>query len=328
MDGWTIFLGLTGLVLVAGAIAPTFTMKTWWVRNWVYARQQIFWLLLVNFLLFVWLTGLDAAVEGGVAAILLAGLFYCARTLWPYLPFSKTESQSAGQEGMEGARFSLLLANVLQDNTDYDALLAVIEGADPDIIFLSETSEDWVEGLSSLASAYEHTRLLPGEDYNGICIYSRFPILEGETRCLVQDHVPSFKIDFEIGAGMPLRLYAIHPRPPRPEDDADDLDQELRIIAHEAYASEIPVIVAGDLNEVGWSRALERFRVTSGLRDPQRGRGIYNTYNAKIPGLRWPLDHAFHSEDVYLARIQRLASFGSDHFPMFYEFVLPLGDEG
>ena len=49
------------------------------------------------------------------------------------------------------------------------------------------------------------------------------------------------------------------------------------------------------------------------------GRGLYSTYNARNPLVRWPLDHLFHSNHFRLVELRRCDDIGSDHFPVLVE---------
>ena len=76
-------------------------------------------------------------------------------------------------------------------------------------------------------------------------------------------------------------------------------------------------MVAGDLNDVAWSRTTRQFQEISGLLDPRIGRGLYPTFNADWPLLRWPLDHVFFEPPFRLVRFAVESHIGSDHFPFF-----------
>src|SRR5690606_8720052 len=93
-------------------------------------------------------------------------------------------------------------------------------------------------------------------------------------------------------------------------------DSELLLVAKRSKASDLPVIVIGDLNDVAWSYTTELFLKVSELLDPRRGRGFFNTFHAGYPLVRFPLDHAFISSHFKLKALKRTHNFGSDHFPI------------
>lgn len=208
------------------------------------------------------------------------------------------------------------------ENDQAEGLITQIDTIDPDLVFLVETDSDWRTRLQSIEDRYPFNHLLPLPDFNGMLLYSKYPIENVEERRLVQDHIPSLRVDLTLDDSSTVRLFCVHPRPPRPEDATEDMDKELMLVADQAFESPHPTLVMGDLNDVGWSPTTRKFLKKSGLQDPRRGRGLYNTFNAKNILTRWPLDHIFHSDEFSFIEIRRLEKFGSDHFPIYAKFSL------
>ena len=96
-------------------------------------------------------------------------------------------------------------------------------------------------------------------------------------------------------------------------------DTEILLVGKRIRETNRPAVVVGDLNDVAWSYTNALFQRYSGLLDPRRGRGLFNTYNVFFPLFRYPLDHFFYSEHFGLMRLERLPAIGSDHFPMLLE---------
>jgi endonuclease/exonuclease/phosphatase (EEP) superfamily protein YafD len=118
-----------------------------------------------------------------------------------------------------------------------------------------------------------------------------------------------------LPSGSKIDFYGVHPEPPQPGTDTYERDTELLIIGKKIKETRNPTIVAGDMNDVGWSGTSKLFRKYSRLVDPREGRGFYNTYNASVPLFRFPLDHIFYSKEFGLLALKRLEDIGSDHFP-------------
>ena len=308
-------------VLVVGTFIPLIREQTFWLRAWTYARLQMLVLIgLTALVLYLW-KGVGAWPEQVLIILFAICAILCLYDIYPFTWFARKHIPSL-KPGQAHKSISLMVANVLMDNRNYAAILDKVSVKKPDILFLVETNQSWADGICALETVYPYRYLLPLEDYNGMLFYSKFPILSVEERYLVQDHIPSLTLNLDIGQRQPLHFYGVHPRPPRVEDDTADLDKELLFIANEAGHIGAPVIVTGDLNDVGWSSTTKQFLRLSGLKDPRRGRGLYNSYNAKNPLVRWPLDHIFISKHFALKSITRLEASGSDHFPIFAEFAL------
>lgn len=307
-------------LLLAGTILPMIREQTWWLRAWTYGRLQMFWMTVLTGMAYMWAFGYNQASDYVFLSLCIFILGVC---FWDILPFTRLFPAQSRRltKGETHIPVSLLVGNVLMDNHEAEGLLASIDKYDPDMVFLVETDDAWKGYLDKLDNTYKYAHKLPLPDYNGMMLYSRFPLENVQVRYLVQDHIPSITADIIVQQHT-VRFYGVHPRPPRPQDDTADLDAELSFIAHECGHTLEPVIVTGDLNDVGWSSTTRKFLRTSGLQDPRRGRGLYNSYNAKNPLIRWPLDHIFHSRDFSLIEMERLPAFGSDHFPIYIKLGL------
>ena len=177
--------------------------------------------------------------------------------------------------------------------------------------------------MSSIHSEYPHRLACPLENLYGMHLYSKLPFKGEQIRYVVEDDVPSMEVQIDIN-GTQVTVYFLHPKPPSPTENesAAPRDTELAVIGKEMAEHNDPVIVSGDLNDVAWSPSTRRFRKLSKAQDPRIGRGFYNTFHAKYPLVRWPLDHIFHSKDFEMVRVERLPGYGSDHFPLFTQLQL------
>ncbi|NNF19056.1 MAG: endonuclease/exonuclease/phosphatase family protein, partial [Flavobacteriaceae bacterium] len=168
---------------------------------------------------------------------------------------------------------------------------------------------------------YPHAVEVPKDNTYGMLLYSKLPLRKAKVKYLVHDSIPSIHAEVVLPSRDKLQLYCIHPTPPMPQENPTSTarDADMMIIAKLSRSSELPVIVLGDFNDVAWSRTTELFEEVSGLLDIRKGRGLYNTYNAKNPIMRWPLDHIFVSPDYRYLHMERGKKIGSDHFPVYVE---------
>ncbi|MEZ5740965.1 MAG: endonuclease/exonuclease/phosphatase family protein [Burkholderiaceae bacterium] len=261
-------------------------------------------------------------------AVQLACIAWHGWWIWPYTPLHRREVPDA--DDPDAPSVSIITANVLMPSHAARPLLSLVRQWSPDLLVTLETNEQWASALAPLHADYPHRLACPLDNLYGMHLYSRLPIINPAIQFLVQDDIPSMHAMIKLGDHGPVRVHFLHPAPPSPteNEESTERDAELLVVARSVAGHDGPVIVAGDLNDVAWSATTRLFRKISGLLDPRIGRGLFNTFHAQIPLVRYPLDHIFHSRHFTVRRLRRLPGFGSDHFAMFAELAMVDGEHG
>lgn len=320
------FLRTVATVFCGAAVSATLLSLVrhphWIFRSWDFPRLQITSAALIGAALRMGLSRRKPRDHAMTAAALLAAAWQ-ARMIAPYTWLARPQTVRAADADPE-ATFSLLISNVLGTNRQYDRFLDLARETDPDLILAVETDDAWVEALSVLDDTYPQRVLQPLDNLYGMVLLSKLELVDPVVRFLVQDDIPSVHTGFRLRNDVVVQLHGIHPRPPEPIHDQPSTprDAELILVA-KAIENEpgLPTVVSGDLNDVAWSETSQLFVRLSRLLDPRVGRGFYNSFNAKNPLVRFPLDHVFHSAHFKLIELRRLRHIGSDHFPIFIRLV-------
>jgi endonuclease/exonuclease/phosphatase (EEP) superfamily protein YafD len=307
-------------VSIAGTLLGLSRRPHWIFRMWDFPRVQLATIAAAGAVAYRALAWRGRRSERALLAASTAAVAWHLYRIRTYTRLTRP-SVARATTADPANRITLLMTNVLQDNREYDRLLQRIEAEDPDIVVAVEVDDGWMGALEPLAARYPHSVRRPLNNTYGMVLFSRFALVEPRVAFLVEDDIPSIHTRVVLPSGVELLLHALHPRPPEPIHDQDSAarDAELVIVGKAVAQEEGPVIVAGDLNDVAWSDTSELFVRLSGLLDPRAGRGFYNSFNARHPLFRYPLDHVFHSTHFKLVRIERLPDVGSDHFPILIE---------
>jgi endonuclease/exonuclease/phosphatase (EEP) superfamily protein YafD len=317
---WTSIV--VGLSMFAGTLLGLSRSPHWFIRGWDFPRLQIALLASGAGAVYSWCCFDGALQDKLFIAAVLACVLWQATRIYPYSPIVPVRVQgSRSPANNRRSRLRLLICNVQMENTAYGRLLRLVTDTDPDILLAVETDERWLRALEPLAADYPYGLRQPQSDWFGMLLFSRLPLRDARVEFLVQDDVPSVFAELEL-AGARVLLCGLHPRPPEPlrNQDSTPRDAELVLVGRWiAKQNGAPVVVAGDLNDVAWSATTQLFLRLSGLLDPREGRGLYSTYNARNPLVRWPLDHLFHSNHFRLVELRRCDDIGSDHFPVLVE---------
>jgi endonuclease/exonuclease/phosphatase (EEP) superfamily protein YafD len=315
---------LAGLasIPVIGTLLSLSKRTHWLFRLWDFPRVQMAVVAAVSTiahsLLFFRRRPSDVALIAAAGAVVA----YQLKRIRAYTPLARRTVARATREDGDN-RIVLLITNVQMENTHTDRVIDTIRRNQPDVVLAVEIDERWNAALEELVRDYPHALRHPQDNYYGMVLFSRFELVDPRIEFLVQDDIPSIHTGIRLRSGQVVTLHCLHPRPPEPirDEPSSPRDAELVVVGRaigKRKAKE-PTIVAGDLNDVAWSSTSELFVRLSGLLDPRAGRGFFNSYNAKNPLFRYPLDHVFHSVHFKLVRIERLPAVGSDHFPILIQ---------
>jgi endonuclease/exonuclease/phosphatase (EEP) superfamily protein YafD len=311
--------GLGGF-LIAATLVPMVRTGHWAVRVFDFPRIQfgVASLFVVA----------GYALHGGLAAwtsehlVMIGALLVAAMWQGSYayryariapspLPWADTSS------------LSVFIANLDFRNEQKSAAVETLRDIEADVLLLIEIDDDWRRELASLRESYEHVVENIRPRGRGIALWSKVEITASEIRHVVSEDRPSVHATLRLEDGRTMRFVGIHPTPPALPDgnsekaryDSWIRDAELVRVGREAGENvETPWIIAGDFNDVVWSRVTRMFENLSGLTDPRVGRGVFGTYHARYPLFRYPLDHAFVSKCFEVADLKRVRVPGSDHF--------------
>ncbi len=258
-------------------------------------------------------------------------------------------------------RIRVIASNVDYTNVDRAAALDALLEHTPDLLALVETDRQWGEALDSElddASArgsaekpkkhelkHRHEELRDGG--RGMVLLSKHELHDARAEYLVLDDRPSIWATIRIADVLGevsaetddstklsesdmIGICVLHPPPPglpkRNEDDrlsSKPRDNELTVAAE--IISQSPIehwLVIGDFNDVGWSRTTEEAKSVGRVLDPRIGRGFFNTFPARLPLLRYPIDHVLVTESFTVSCLSRLKNIGSDHLPLLADLHL------
>ena len=319
----TVFLALLTFV-------PVLRIRHWLVRGQEFPRLQYAALALALLAAQWWLFDWSEPRSWWPAALAAACVLYQAYWIQPYTRLHRKEARSVPRGDGSGT-LRIMSVNVLMTNRNADGLLQIVRQADPDFLITLETDGWWQSRLDVLEKDYPHAVKCPLDNLYGMHVYSRLRLLDPAIQYLVEPDIPSIHASVELADGRRIKMHCLHPKPPSPTENPDSGERDAELIAVAGSIAEtepdVPVVVAGDLNDVAWSSTTRLFRKISGLLDPRVGRGMFNTFHARVPIMRWPLDHLFHSDHFGVVGVKRLPAFGSDHFPILVELALVPGLE-
>lgn len=264
-----------------------------------------------------WLFLLGLLLAGGPAAWLdkrWAILLLAAPLPW------LTAAAPAPGSAAHGPVFSVASANVSLHNQDPQALARWLAQERPDVVIVLELSPGYAAGLR-LLSDYPFQQLLPQYGPFGIALLSRYPLQQVQ---VIEDADAIAHIQAQVQwQHQPIGLIAVHLMPPLSAHYHGVRNAKLRAWARQASASQLPTVLAGDLNATPWSSAFSGL-AQHGLR---RASGLAPTWPAALHGLQGiALDHVLVTPHWGVVSRQVGPHLGSDHLPVLLRLRLQDAD--
>ncbi|WP_352338112.1 endonuclease/exonuclease/phosphatase family protein [Psychrobacter sp. 16-MNA-CIBAN-0192] len=313
-----------GVQLLAGLVAfltawGWLPLDNWWVRGVEFPRIQILVLGIIAWVGMV-LFGSEWELAQWLLFIALTStLIFQLRMVLPYTALWKKEVNKANITAKSiDDQIKIMVSNVLTTNNKTQKLVDLVHKEQPDILITLESDKKWQQALSVIEPDYPYSVKVPLDNLYGMHLYSKLELIDPQVKYLIIDDIPSIHTQLRLRDDCIVWLYCLHPMPPSPTeaDKSTTRDAELLMVGRHIKENNQIAILAGDLNDVAWSKTTRRFQRISELLDPRIGRHFINTFHVSYPFLRWALDHIFHSPCFTLVDMKRLPSIGSDHFPV------------
>ena len=307
---------LFALAVIVASLLPFLRTDTWWVRVLDFPRLQ----LLIAALAGIVLVLLMVRRKGSSAILVTSLAVVAAWDLWLLGPTLVRPALASAPPCEEAEAIRVLTVNVKLRHEDADGLIESIRAADPDVIVAQETDAWWDGTLAALEESYPHRKAEITGGFFGMHLFSKLPLASAEVRYPTDPDTPVIDAVVDAPFG-PLRVLAVHPRPPQMGQSSLHRDAELYSAALDMDPG-VPSVMLGDFNAVPWERTTRRVRRLAGLIDPRATFGFSPSFDAQSRWMKWPLDHILHSASLAAAEARLLPDFGSDHLPWMVTLCL------
>lgn len=298
----------------------TIRSQYWWIRIFDFPRSQVAAVIIFILGVYPYFHNVDHWMEYLLLGMLVVALGVQIRYIYPFTVLAKPQALKYERLDPENT-LRLMVSNVRMDNRRTEDFKRIVKENDPDMLLVNEPDQWWADQLSELDQMFPYCVKKPLPNTYGMMLFSKLELKNSKVNFLVAEGIPSIFTHVVLRSGEIIEFNGVHPQPPAFMKNTEDREAELLQVGKAVKKSKEASIVAGDLNDVGWSHTTHLFQRVSELLDPRLGRGFFNTYSVFIPIFRYPLDHVFYDRKFRLVKLERLPKFGSDHFPILIELI-------
>lgn len=305
-------LMLAATVIVVASLLPFGARWSWILEQFSQFRVQYLASALVLFVLLAlvrrprWCAALALAIAINFVAVI---------DYLPTLGRGPTRDVAAADRAIR-----VMSVNLSQRNFSVEELLEIIRAESPDLLLLVELTPRSVERLAALDELYPYRLKAPAPDPFGLGLLSRYDL--GAAEVIQLGATMAIRAPLTTAAGS-FVFIGVHLLSPIQRSHALERNAQLLKLATLRAGISAPVVVAGDFNISPYSPFFADWLDATGLRDPGATRGPRFTWPTFLPILGIPIDHCVVSQQIRVNDFRRLPSFGSDHYPLLTELVLP-----
>jgi len=240
--------------------------------------------------------------------------------LWVIVPWYLPDPSSIPIEG--GISLRVMYANVLTKNENKQGFISRVREAEPDILVVLETDQDWLKALEVFRDKYPATLSKARSDDFGIAVFSAFPFTDAAVTTVGGVEVPAITATIEIG-DREIFLLALHTFPPKIARWDSHRMKQIEAIPEMIRDRTQPCLVIADLNAAMWSPYYKQLIGNTGLRNTRKGFGLLPTWPAYYSPFLIPIDHILCTPDIQVLHCEKGKQFGSDHLPLIADLVIP-----
>ena len=205
-----------------------------------------------------------------------------------------------------GGDIRIYSKNLWAPNSDPSAIVADIETAHVDAVFLQEVSRWNSHVLDLLENTFPHQKYCRFSGWGGVAVASRLPF-DGPPRCSDKQAMAAAPVRVD---GKRIWLVSAHIPWPWPSDSAENEAAAAAVLS----GLDAPAVIAGDFNSFPWTRRVRRIAAESGTSPAGPVRPTLFIRHVPLP-----IDMAFAPGGGALDRRPQL---GSDHFGIVADLAL------
>ncbi|NUR07765.1 MAG: endonuclease/exonuclease/phosphatase family protein [Nocardioidaceae bacterium] len=316
---WLLLGGLVTLLLVPALLVTTARLleppQGPWVRLVAFTPLGVvLYAAALLLLLLAWWRG--AGFWRGTARLLVvvAVVGVLVHAYWASGPYVGTSSAEAGS----GGTLRVLTSNLRFGEADTAQLVELAQREHADVLVLQEVTPVALEDLRSAGvdDAYPHVVGEADEGPAGTMVFSTYPLAK-EHR--VGTGFGSYRMTLRTPDG-PVRLLAVHPRPP--VGPARGWREDQVAVRSAARALTGPAVLAGDFNAtmdhtpmrelVGRGSRDAATQSRSGWQPTWPAAGEVSRLGVPVPSLL-PIDHVLTRDGLHAVRTESFTVPGTDH---------------